>query len=135
MEFLINATKGIVETIFDGYTPKQKRENIQFLHGLFVFCLVMIFVFSPSRSSARWIIIGLFSFFIFLYICFKDCWVSVVESEYDVEGSYSGPLGAMINLTGTPITKETKDLTTSIAYVYTISLMLVLTLRDFYGIY
>jgi hypothetical protein len=135
MDILITITKRIVETVFDGYTPKQTRENIQFLHGLFVFCLVLIFVFSPARSWARWTVIGLFSVFIFLYICFKDCWVSVVEYDYDTEGDYSGPLGPMINLTGTPITKETKDLTTSIAYVYTISLMVVLTLRDFYGIY
>lgn len=135
MDTLVSITKTIFEAIFDGYTPKQKRENIQFLHGLFVFSLTMIFVFSPSRSRARWIVIGLFSLFIFLYITLKDCWVSVVEHEYDEGGEYGGPLGAMINLTGTPFTKETKSLTTSIAYVYTISLMVALTLRDCYGIY
>jgi hypothetical protein len=136
MDTLVSLTKEIFDFLFQGYTPKQKRDNLRFFHGLVVFSLVMIFIFSPSRSWARWIVIGFFALFITLYITLGNCWISLVETEYVSDNQDDeGVLIPILNLTGHPITDESKTLTTSIAYVYTISLMFLLTLRDCYGIY
>ena len=138
MGLLVDKTKDLAEFLFNGYTTKQKRDNIRFLHGMVLFCLVMVFIFSPSRSWARWIVIGFFALFITLYITLKECWISVVENEYgseEMKEDNEGVLIPMLNLTGHPITPETKTLVTSIAYIYTIGIMFLLTLRDCYGIY
>ena len=138
MGLLVDKTKDLAEFLFNGYTTKQKRDNIRFLHGMTLFCLVMLFIFSPSRSWARWIVIGCFGVFVTLYITLKDCWISLVENEYESEDTKEdnqGVLIPMLNLTGHPITDESKIMVTSISYFYTIAIMLLLTLRYCYGIY
>ena len=136
MEFLVGATKGFAEFVFEGYTPRQKRDNIRFIHALVPCCLILMFIFSPSRSYARLLVIGFFMIFTTLFFTLKDCWVSLVEEEYiDQEDSDLGVVGPLINLVGANITKETRKLTTAIAYIYTMVLIFLLTIRDMYGIY
>lgn len=136
MEFLVGATKGLVEFVFDGYTPQQKRDNIRFIHGVIPVCLVLMFIYSPSRSYARLFVIGCFVVFTTLFFVLKDCWVSLVETEYvEQEETDIGVVGPLINLVGAQITKESRKLTTAIAYIYTFALMTLLTVRDMYGIY
>lgn len=136
MEFLVGSTKGLVEFVFDGYTPKQKRDNVRFLHGVIPVCLVLMFIFSPSRSYARLLVIGSFIVFTTLFFTLKDCWVSIVEIGYvEEEKNDIGVVGPLINLVGSDITKETRRLTTAIAYIYTFGLMTLLTVRDMYGVY
>ncbi len=136
MEFLVGSTKGLVEFVFDGYTPKQKRDNVRFLHGVIPVCLVLMFIFSPSRSHARLFVIGCFVVFTTLFFTLKDCWVSLVETEYvEQENDDLGVVGPLINLVGSEITKESRKLTTAIAYIYTFALMTLLTVRDMYGVY
>ena len=136
MDFLVGATKGFVEFVFDGYTAKQKRDNVRFVHGMIPVCLVLMFIFSPSRSHARLFVIGCFVIFTTLFFTLKDCWVSLVETEYvDEEQDDLGVVGPLINLVGSEITKESRKLTTAIAYIYTFGLMTLLTVRDMYGVY
>lgn len=136
MEFLVGATKGLVEFIFDGYTPQQKRDNVRFIHGLVPVCLVLMFIFSPSRSYARLLVIGCFVVFTTLFFTLKDCWVSLVEEDYiKQEETDLGVVGPLINLVGGDVTRESRKLTTAIAYIYTFGLMALLTVRDMYGVY
>lgn len=124
----------IVNSVFQHHTQKQKRESIQFLHGLTVLILLFIFVYSPSCSYVRIIVFCTYISFMLLYFILGDCWVSQVENELTKE-STSGVLDNILSMLGIPKNKHTRPMVTGLSYLYAIFLMACLMFRDLFGVY
>ena len=127
-------TLQLSNVVFDGYTPKQKRDNVRFLHGMTLFLLTILFIFSPSRSFARYFVLGLYIAFAALYKIYGSCWVSDVEKTY-YNKSYGAVLDPALSLLGIPRTKETREVVTGVGYLFSILLMSCLMIRDMFGVY
>jgi hypothetical protein len=134
MEYLKNGTLSLVNLVFQSHTQKQKRESIQFLHGLTILVLLFIFLFSPSCSYVRLTVFCIYISFMLLYFILGDCWVSQVENELSKE-STSGILDNILSLLGIPKNKYTRSMVTGLSYLYAIFLMSCLMFRDLFGIY
>jgi len=134
MEYLKNGTLSLVNLVFQSHTQKQKRESIQFLHGLTILVLLFIFLFSPSCSYVRLTVFCIYISFMLLYFILGDCWVSQVENELSKE-STSGILDNILSLLGIPKNKHTRSMVTGLSYLYAIFLMSCLMFRDLFGIY
>ena len=120
--------------VFDGYTPKQKRDNVRFLHGMTLFLLTMLFIFSPSRSFARYLVLGLYIAFAALYVIYGSCWVTDVESKLH-NTTQGAVLDPVLSLLGIPKTKETRQVVVGVGYLFSILLMSCLAIRDMFGVY
>jgi len=134
MEFLKKHTLLIVDSVFSHHTPKQKRESVQFLHGLGVLILLFIFVYSPSCSYVRISVFCAYISFMVLYFILGDCWVSQVENELTKE-STSGVLDNILSMLGIPKNKHTRAIVTGVSYIYAVFLMSCLMFRDIFGVY
>lgn len=134
MEYMVITTLKLSNTIFDGYTPKQKRDNVRFLHGMTLFLLTMLFIFAPSRSFARYLVLSLYLAFAGLYIMYGSCWVTDVESKLH-DTSPGAVLDPVLSLLGTPKTKETRQVVVGVGYIFSILLMFCLIIRDMFGVY
>ena len=127
-------TLKLSNVLFDGYTPKQKRDNVRFLHGMTLFMLTMLFIFAPSRSFARYLVLGLYIAFAILYIIYGSCWVTDVESKLH-NTSPGAVLDPVLSLLGIPKTKETRQVVVGVGYLFSILLMSCLVIRDMFGVY
>ena len=134
MDFMVKNTLALVNSVFQNHTSKQKRESVQFLHGLVVLFLLFIFIFSPSRSYIRIGAFSLYILFMVLYFILGDCWVSLVENELTKE-STSGVLDNILSMLGVPKIKHTRIIVTGLSYLYAIFLMSCLMFRDVFGVY
>lgn len=134
MEAMTNATFQLSEFLFAGYTPRQKRDNVRFIHGMILFLLTMLFIFAPSRSFARYLVLGLYISFAVLYYVYGSCWVSDVEAKLH-NTSNGGVLDPALSLLGIPRTKETRAVVTGTGYLFSILLMTCLIIRDMFGVY
>jgi hypothetical protein len=134
MEFLKKNTLLLVDLVFQHHTPRQKRESVQFLHGLIVLILLFIFVYAPSCSYIRKTVFFVYISFMVLYFILGDCWVSQVENELTKE-SNSGVLDNILSIIGIPKNKHTRAIITGISYLYAIFLMSCLMFRDLFGTY
>lgn len=127
-------TLKLSNVIFDGYTPRQKRDNVRFLHGMGLFLLTMLFIFAPSRSFARYFVLGLYIVFAVLYKAYGACWVTEVEKTH-MNTSAGAVLDPILALLGIPRTKESREVVTGVGYLFSILLMSCLMLRDMFGVY
>jgi hypothetical protein len=134
MESMTVITLKLSNVLFDGYTPKQKRDNVRFLHGMTLFLLTMLFIFAPSRSFARYVVLGLYIVFAVLYKVYGACWVTEVEKAHR-STSVGGVLDPALSLLGIPRTKESREVVTGVGYLFSILLMFCLTVRDMFGVY
>jgi len=134
MESMTVITLKLSNVLFNGYTPKQKRDNVRFLHGMTLFLLTMLFIFAPSRSFARYFVLGLYIVFAVLYKIYGACWVSEVEKIH-LNTSIGGVMDPALSLLGIPKTKESREIVTGIGYLFSILLMSCLMLRDLFGVY
>jgi Ca2+/Na+ antiporter len=121
--------------VFSGYTNKQKRDNVRFIHGMTVFGLGMFFLFAPSRSWQRILAFSLYVVFILLYITLGDCWVYQVENEFFSEKNDDGVLGPLRTLLGLPDDENTKRVFTSVGYFFVCFIGSCILVRDSFGIY
>lgn len=129
-------TRTATDSLFSHCTPKEKRDNLKFIHGMIVLFLAIIFIFSPSRSFTRYFILGLYVTFASLYATLGDCWVSRVEQDlFKTKNNPPGVLDPILTLIGIPKTVESRETTTRISYLFTIIILLCLTIRDVFGIY
>ena len=135
MEILKSATISIVDSFFPGYTNQQKRNNVRFIHGMTVFLLALLFIFSPSKSSIRYSIFGLYLLFIVLYISLGDCWVYKVEQEYFQTKNDAGVLEPLVHLLGLPNEPIVQEVITGVGYAFVMFLIVCLMIRDSFGIY
>ena len=127
-------TLKVSNVIFDGYTPRQKRDNVRFLHGMSLFLLTMLFIFAPSRSFARYFVLALYIVFAILYKIYGSCWVTEVEKAHHTT-SIGGVLDPALALLGIPRTKESREVVTGVGYLFSILLMSCLSIRDMFGVY
>ncbi len=127
-------TLKLSNVLFDGYTPKQKRDNVRFLHGMTLFLLTILFIFAPSRSFTRYLVLGLYIAFAMLYIIYGSCWVTDVESKLH-NTSPGAVLDPVLSLLGIPKTKETRQVVVGVGYLFSILLMSCLVIRDMFGVY
>jgi hypothetical protein len=134
MEFMKWWTRGGIDIVFLNHTPKQKREALRFIHGMVLFCFALLFIFAPSRSFARYIVLTFYIGSGLLYYFLGDCWVSVVEREYHKKGK-SGVLDPVLTLLGYPITSEYQYMVTSVGYILSNFMLLCLMIRDLFGVY
>lgn len=134
MEFMKTSTMLLVNLVFRNHTPIQKRESVQFLHGMTVLVLLFIFIYSPSKSYIRLIVFTLYILFMVLYFILGDCWVSQVENELTNESS-SGVLDNVLSVLGIPKNEHTRPMFTGLSYLYAIFLMSCLMFRDIFGVY
>lgn len=129
-------TRSAIDIAFSHCTPKEKRDNLKFIHGLIVLFLAITFIFSPSRSFIRYFILGLYATFATFYAILGDCWVSRVEQElFKSKNDPPGVLDPILTLIGIPKNTESRETTTRIAYLFTIILLFCLTIRDLFGVY
>jgi hypothetical protein len=135
MDILKEASIGIVDSFFPGYTPLQKRNNVRFLHGMTVFLMALFFIFAPARSYARYAIFGLYSLFIFLYVTLGDCWVYHVEQEYFKVEHDAGVLEPLVHLLGLPNEPVVHNVITGVGYAFVGFLSICLMIRDSFGVY
>ena len=131
---MVKNTLALVNSVFQNHTARQKRESVQFLHGLIVLLLLFIFIFSPSRSYIRISAFSLYILFMVLYFILGDCWVSLVENELTKE-STSGVLDNILSMLGVPKNKHTRVIVTGLSYLYAIFLMGCIMFRDLFGVY
>jgi hypothetical protein len=134
MESMTVITLKLSNVLFDGYTPKQKRDNVRFLHGMTLFLLTMLFIFAPSRSFARYLVLGLYIAFAMLYVVYGSCWVSDVESKLH-NTAPGAVLDPVLSLLGIAKTKETRQVVVGVGYIFSILLMSCLIIRDMFGVY
>lgn len=136
MEFMKWWTRSAIDIAFSHCTPKEKRDNLKFIHGMVVLFLAIVFIFSPSRSFTRYGILGLYVTFASLYATLGDCWVSRVEQDlFKTKRDPPGVLDPILTLIGIPKNTESRETTTRIAYLFTIILLLFLSIRDLFGVY
>jgi hypothetical protein len=135
MDILKDATIGIVDSFFPGYTPLQKRNNVRFIHAMTVFLMALFFIFAPARSYARYAIFGLYSLFIFLYVTLGDCWVYHVEQEYFKTENDAGVLAPLVDLLGLPNEPVVQDVITGVGYAFVGLLSFCIMIRDSFGVY
>ena len=129
-------TRSAVDTVFSHCTPKQKRDNLKFIHGMGVLFLAIAFIFSPSRSFIRYGILGLYLTFASFYAILGDCWVSRVEQDlFKTKHDPPAVLDPILTLIGIPKNVESRETTTRIAYLFTIILLSCLMIRDIFGVY
>ena len=131
---MTNATFQLSEFLFVGYTPKQKRDNIRFVHGMTLIIFTLLFIFAPSRSFGRYLALSFFVTVAFLYKHYGSCWVSDVESK-TYNKSNTGVLDALLSLLGIAKTKESREIVTGVGYFFAIILMSCLAIRDMFGVY
>lgn len=134
MEFMKSWTHGLADIFFPHCTPKQKRDNIRFFHGMIIFGLAMMFIFAPSRSFARYLILVLYIVFALLYYFLGDCWVAVVEREVYKKGN-AAVLDSLLSLLGVPRNIYNQYMITGVAYVFSNLLLGCLMIRDMFGVY
>jgi hypothetical protein len=134
MESMTVITLKLSNVLFNGYTPKQKRDNVRFLHGMTLFLLTMLFIFAPSRSFARYLVLGLYIAFAMLYVVYGSCWVSDVESRLH-NTTPGAVLDPVLSLLGIAKTKETRQVVVGVGYIFSILLMSCLIIRDMFGVY
>jgi hypothetical protein len=135
MDILKDASIGIVDSFFPGYTPLQKRNNVRFLHAMTVFLMALLFIFAPARSYVRYGIFGLYCLFIFLYVTLGDCWVYHVEQEYFKTENDAGVLSPLVDLLGLPNEPVVQDVITGVGYSFVALLSVCLLIRDSFGVY
>ena len=136
MDFMKWWTHGLANFTFPHCTPKQKRDNVKFIHGLSVLFMASLFIFAPSRSFSRYFALAIYILFAGLYALFGDCWVSQVEKEiFSKSDNPPAVLDPIITLIGLPKNKETRELTTRISYFFMIVILAMLTIRDIIGYY
>ena len=135
MDLLRDTTVAIANILFSGYTDKQKRDNVRFLHGMTILFLSLLFVFAPSRSWARLASFGLYMIFIILYIVLGECWVYLVEKEFLEVEEDGGILAPLRDLLGLPHDPMTSRVFTSLGYFFAFFIGSCLLLRDSFGIY
>ena len=135
MDTLREATVSLANCVFSGYSNKQKRDNVRFIHGMTVFALGMFFLFSPSRSWQRILSFSLYLVFILLYVILGDCWVYHVENEFFSEENDGGVLTPLRNLLGLPDDENTKRVFTSVGYFFVCFIGSCIMIRDSFGIY
>jgi hypothetical protein len=135
MDTFRDTTVSLVNTLFPGYTDKQKRDNVRFLHGMSVFALGMFFLFAPSRSWQRILAFLLYMIFIVLYIVLGDCWVYHVEQEFFHVEEDGGVLTPLRDLLGLPDDENTKRVFTSLGYFFVCFVGSCILIRDSFGIY
>jgi len=136
MEFMKWWTRGLADFLFTHCTPKQKRDNVKFIHGMLVLLIAVAFIFSPSRSLFRYSMLGCYVFFATMYATFGDCWVSQVEREiFSTKSDPPGVLDPVITILGMPKNKDNREITTRASYFFTIIILLFLTVRDIIGVY
>ena len=124
----------LVNLVFRNHTPAQKRESVQFLHGITLLILLFIFIYSPSKSYTRVAVFVVYILFMVLYFILGDCWVSQVENELTNE-SNSGVLDNVLSILGIPKNEHTRPMFTGMSYLYAIFLMSCLIFRDMFGVY
>ena len=124
----------LVNLVFRNHTQLQKRESVQFLHGISVLVLLFIFIYSPSRSYIRFAVFTLYILFTVLYFILGDCWISQVENDLTDE-SNSGVLDNVLSVLGIPKNEYTRPMFTGVSYLYAIFLMSCLMFRDIFGVY
>lgn len=134
MESMTVITLKLSNILFDGYTSKQKRDNVRFLHGMTLFLLTMLFIFAPSRSFARYLVLSLYILFAVLYRIYGACWVTEVEKAHH-NTSVGGVLDPALSLLGIPRTSQSREIVTGIGYLFSILLMFCLMIRDLFGVY
>lgn len=135
MDFLRDATVSIANILFAGYTDRQKRDNVRFIHGMIVFLLGMFFLFSPGRSWQRILAFSIYVVFIILYVALGDCWVYHVEKEFFVVEEDGGVLGPLRDLLGFPNDDNTQRIFSSIGYFFVCFIGSCLMIRDSFGVY
>ena len=124
------------DNIFSHCTPKEKRDNLRFIHGLVVLFLAITFIFSPSRSFIRYGILGLYIILASFYAILGSCWVSQVENDlFKTKHDPPTVIDPVLTLIGIPKTKETRETTTRIAYLFAIIILMCLMIRDVFGVY
>lgn len=134
MEAMTNATFQLSEFLFEGYTPRQKRDNIRFVHGLTLIIFTLLFIFAPSRSFGRYLAFTFFVAVAFLYKYYGSCWVTDVE-ERSYNKSSGAILDPVLSLIGIPRTKESREIVVGVGYLFVIILMSCLVVRDMFGVY
>ncbi len=135
MEALRDATISVANLVFQGYSNKQKRDNVRFLHSMTIFLLAMLFIFAPSRSWARILSFSLYILFIILYVTLGDCWVYVVENEFEKVENDGGILTPLRTLLGFPEDEYTQRIFTSLGYFFACFIGSCFMVRDSFGIY
>lgn len=134
MEAMTNATFQLSEFLFEGYTPRQKRDNVRFVHGLTLVLFTLLFIFAPSRSVGRYLALTFFVVVAFLYKYYGSCWVTDVETKL-YEKSSGAILDPVLSLLGIPRTKESREIVVGVGYLFVIILMGCLAIRDMFGVY
>ena len=134
MEAMTNATFQLSEFLFEGYTPRQKHDNIRFVHGLTLIIFTLLFIFAPSRSFGRYLAFTFFVGVAFLYKYYGSCWVSDVEKR-TYNKSNGAILDPVLSLIGIPRTKESREIVVGVGYLFVIILMSCLVVRDMFGVY
>lgn len=136
MEFMKWWTRGLADAVFLHCTPKQKRDNVKFIHGMAVLLIAVAFIFAPSRSLFRYAMLGIYIFAATMYATFGDCWISQVEKEiFSTKSDPPAVLDPIITLVGMPKTKENREITTRASYFFTIVILIFLSIRDIIGVY
>lgn len=135
MDSFRDTTVAIANRLFSGYTDKQKRDNVRFIHGMTILFLSLFFLFAPSRSWARLVSFAIYMLFIILYIVLGDCWVYHVEKEFFEVEEDGGILAPLRDLLGLPHDPMTSRVFTSLGYFFAFFIGSCILLRDSFGIY
>ena len=134
MDFMKDSTTVLINLVFRNHTPTQKRESIQFLHGMIVLILLFVFIYSPSKSYIRFAVFTMYISFMLTYFIFGDCWLSQVENDLTNESS-SGIFDNILSVLGIPKNEHTRPMFTGLSYLYAIFLMSCIMFRDVFGVY
>ena len=135
MDTFRDISVSIVNVLFSGYTDRQKRDNVRFIHGMVVLALGMFFLFSPSRSWQRIVAFSIYMLFIVLYVVLGDCWMYHVEKEFFEVEEDGGVLAPLRDLLGLPDDENTKRVFTTLGYFFVCFIGSCLMIRDSFGIY
>lgn len=130
MKYLIDLTIDIFDFLLPDHSPRQKTNTLRFLHGIFLFFILTIFLFSPSRSMIRYVIMCILIAILSLYFIYSECWWSVVEqtySETDVN-----VMDVLLDLIGCPINQDTRETITRTNYLLCFYVGFCLMLKDLF---
>ena len=130
MNDLVNLTRDIFDFLLPDHSPRQKTNSLRFIHGIFLFFILTLFLFSPSKSVFRYVIMCILIALLSLYFIYNECWWTVVEQSYsecDVN-----VMDCLLELIGCPINQATRETITRTNYLLCFYIGLCLMLKDFF---